>query len=70
MTEEWFKEKYDPVLGPTTLSKLVNYRKWLYEMFMQDIDAGKFDELTLDGAAGSSLEMKVNSSTEILCREK
>ena len=70
MTEEWFKEKYDRVLGPATLSKLVNYRKWLYEMFMQDMDAGKFDELTLDGAAGGSSEMLVNSSPSILCREK
>jgi hypothetical protein len=54
MNEEWFKEKYDPVLGTKTRQKLVNYRKWLYEKFMQDLDAGKFDELTLDGAAGTS----------------
>ena len=52
-SEEWFKEKYDPVVGPATRQKLINYRKWLYEIFMADMDAGKFDELTLDGAAGT-----------------
>jgi SERRATE/Ars2, N-terminal domain len=52
MSEEWFKEKYDPTLSPTTRGKVVKYRKWLYEMFMKDMDAGKLDELTLDGAAG------------------
>jgi hypothetical protein len=53
MSEAWFKEKYDPVLGPATRSKLVEYRKWLHQRFMQDLDEGKFDELTLDGAAGN-----------------
>ena len=53
MTEAWFKEKYDPVLGLATRSKLIEYRKWLYANFMKDLDAGKFDELTLDGSAGT-----------------
>jgi len=52
MGEEWFKEKYDPVLGPQTRNKVITYRKWLYERFMEDMNAGQFDELTLDGAAG------------------
>jgi hypothetical protein len=52
MSEEWFKEKYDPVLAPVARGKIVNYRKWLYEKFMQDLESGNFDELTLDGAAG------------------
>jgi hypothetical protein len=52
ISDEWFKEKYDPAIAPPTRSKLVDYRKWLYGKFMQDLDAGKFDELTLDGAAG------------------
>jgi SERRATE/Ars2, N-terminal domain len=70
MSEVWFKEKYDPVLGPTTRAKLIEYRKWLYQNFMQDLDAGKFDELTLDGAAGNLIRgILTNDSTEILCRE-
>lgn len=71
MADAWFKEKYDPILGPTTRMKLVEYRKWLYLKFMQDLDAGKFDELTLDGAAGMSNDMNlVNNSTTVLCREE
>ena len=52
MSDEWFKEKYNPNVSPATRTKLVNYRKWLYEKFMQDLDGGAFDELTSDGAAG------------------
>jgi hypothetical protein len=52
IADEWFKEKYDPTTAQATRSKLVEYRKWLYEKFMQDLDAGEFDELTFDGAAG------------------
>jgi len=54
-SDAWFKERYDPVLAPKTRVKLIEYRKWLYQKFMQDLDAGKFDELTLDGAAGSPI---------------
>jgi SERRATE/Ars2, N-terminal domain len=57
MSDTWFTEKYDPVLGPQTRNKLIGYRKWLYQKFMQDLDAGKFDELTLDGAAGKNIYM-------------
>jgi hypothetical protein len=71
MSEEWFKEKYDPVLAPVTRGKIINYRKWLYEKFMQDLDSGKFDELTLDGAAGRiSWFFVTNVSATIFCREK
>jgi len=52
MSDEWFKEKYNPDVSPAARTKLVNYRKWLYEKFMQDLDGGAFDELTSDGAAG------------------
>jgi serrate RNA effector molecule len=55
MSEEWFKEKYDPVLAGVTRGKLVKFRRWLYERFMEDLEAGKLDELTLDGAAGITL---------------
>lgn len=53
MGETWFKEKYDPTLAPATRAKLIEYRKWLYANFIKDLEAGKFDELTLDGAAGT-----------------
>ena len=57
MSDAWFKEKYDPVVAPTTRIKLIEYRKWLYANFMHDLDAGKFDELTLDGAAGNTISI-------------
>ena len=52
LTEPWFREKYDPAEAPVTKSKRAEYRKWLYEAFMSDLETGKFDELTLDGVAG------------------
>jgi len=51
LNEAWFREKYDPVLRAQTRGKLVEYRRWLYARFMEDMDAGKLDEVTLDGAA-------------------
>lgn len=54
ISDEWFKEKYHPNVSPAAKIKSVNYRKWLYEKFMQDLDGGTFDELTFDGAAGMS----------------
>jgi len=53
MSEEWFKEKYDPALAAVTRGKLIKFRQWLYERFMEDLDSGTLDELTLDGAAGT-----------------
>jgi len=72
ITEEWFKEKYDPNIAPQIRAKLVNYRKWLYEQFMEDLDSGQLDELTLDGAAGNLLRSFVVSdfSTALLRRER
>jgi SERRATE/Ars2, N-terminal domain len=52
LTEPWFNEKYDSSEALVTKGKRVEYRRWLYEMFMNDLDNGKFDELTLDGVAG------------------
>jgi hypothetical protein len=52
MGDAWFKEKYDPAVAGTAKAKRIEYRKWLYGKFRADLDAGKFDELTLDGAAG------------------
>jgi SERRATE/Ars2, N-terminal domain len=50
--EEWFREKYDPTVSPAVRIKLVNYRKWLYEKFMQDLDGGTLDDWTFDGDDG------------------
>ena len=71
MSDAWFKEKYDPVLGPATRVKLIEYRKWLYQKFMVDLDAGVFDELTLDGAAGTlSLSVLTNKIARRYFAEK
>jgi SERRATE/Ars2, N-terminal domain len=59
--EAWFREKYDPTLGPPTRNKLIEYRKWLYQSFMKDLDEGKFDDLALDGAAGTELSKLTNA---------
>lgn len=55
ISDAWFREKYDPAVAPVTRGQLVGYRRSLYETFLEDLDAGTFDELTLDGAAGISL---------------
>jgi hypothetical protein len=52
MSDAWFKEKYDPAVAGMTKGKRIEYRKWLYGKFMGDLEAGRLDELTLDGAAG------------------
>jgi hypothetical protein len=49
--EPWFREKYDPVLATQTRDKLVEYRRWLFGRFMEDLDAGKLDDVDFDGAA-------------------
>jgi SERRATE/Ars2, N-terminal domain len=49
--EPWFREKYDPVLGAETKGKLVEYRRWLYGRFMEDLEDGKLDDVDFDGAA-------------------
>jgi len=48
INEEWFKEKYDPSISKVTKGKIVEHRKWLYEVFMKDLDEGKFDTISLD----------------------
>jgi hypothetical protein len=58
MSDAWFKEKYDPSMAGATRAKRVEYRKWLYGKFIADLETGKFDELTLDGAAGKFLNFK------------
>jgi len=71
LTEAWFREKYDPSETPVTKGKRVEYRKWLYEMFMNDLESGKFDELTLDGVAGMlSLRVVINSLARRYLSEK
>ena len=59
MSDVWFKEKYDPSVVGTTRAKRVEYRKWLYGKFMMDLEAGKFDDLTLDGAAGTNHQTRL-----------
>ncbi|KAK9388331.1 hypothetical protein V1515DRAFT_598534 [Lipomyces mesembrius] len=46
--EQWFKEKYDPVIAKDTSESITEYRKLCFKEFMQDFEAGKFDEFTLE----------------------
>ncbi|KAK9237193.1 hypothetical protein V1525DRAFT_426457 [Lipomyces kononenkoae] len=46
--EQWFKEKYDPAVRDETSKSIIDYRKLCFKEFMQDLDAGKFDEFTLE----------------------
>ncbi|KAK9315667.1 hypothetical protein V1522DRAFT_354128 [Lipomyces starkeyi] len=46
--EQWFKEQYDPVIAKDTSKSITEYRKLCFKEFMQDFEAGKFDEFTLE----------------------
>ncbi|KAI9722715.1 MAG: hypothetical protein M1812_001646 [Candelaria pacifica] len=47
--EEWFKERYVPEIRDTFRERLNEYRRGNYSRWEQDIDAGTFDEFTLEG---------------------
>ena len=47
--EDWFKERYAPEARRAFRSKLVAYRQGLFNLWQNDLEAGVFDEFTLEG---------------------
>ncbi|KKY19340.1 putative arsenite resistance protein [Diplodia seriata] len=47
--EEWFKERYDPEVREGFRQLLSDFRRGIYSQWEQDLDAGRFDEFTLEG---------------------
>jgi serrate RNA effector molecule len=47
--DEWFKERYVPESRDEFRKRLCQMKKEAYDRFVQDLDAGRFDEFTLEG---------------------
>jgi hypothetical protein len=47
--EDWFKERYAPEARNAFRTKLVAYRQGLFNLWQNDLEAGVFDEFTLEG---------------------
>lgn len=47
--EDWFRERYVPEVHDPFRSRLMNFRKGLYDTWEQDLSNGTFDEFTLEG---------------------
>ena len=47
--EEWFKERYMPTLREEIRGRLNEYRRGNYTSWEQDMEAGTFDDFTLEG---------------------
>ncbi|KAK9467900.1 hypothetical protein V1512DRAFT_260317 [Lipomyces arxii] len=46
--EEWFKEKYDPIVADPIKKSIIEYRKLNFKDFMEELDQGKYDEFSLE----------------------
>ena len=47
--EDWFRERYVPELKGPRREKLMDFRKTLFAKWQADLEAGFFDEFTLEG---------------------
>ncbi|KAF2226602.1 hypothetical protein BDZ85DRAFT_230087 [Elsinoe ampelina] len=47
--DNWFRERYDPEIKDPLRARIAEFRKGLYEFWERDIDAGVFDEFTMEG---------------------
>ncbi|KAL1990895.1 hypothetical protein VTN49DRAFT_5898 [Thermomyces lanuginosus] len=70
--EEWFKERYVPEVRDPLRRRLMDFRLGAYERWKQDIDAGVFDEFTLEGiyksesdGAGGIIEKEEGETTAV-----
>jgi len=48
-SEEWFKERYVPELRNPIRKRLMQFREGAFDQWRSDMDAGIFDEFTLEG---------------------
>ncbi|KAF1989717.1 hypothetical protein K402DRAFT_401814 [Aulographum hederae CBS 113979] len=68
--EEWFRERYDPVVRAPFRDRLNDFRKGPLKQWEEDLVAGVFDEFTLEGiyknesnGAGGVLEKEEGETT-------
>jgi hypothetical protein len=68
--EEWFKERYNSELREKFRRELADFRQGSYSKWTQDMDAGVFDEFTLEGiyksesnGAGGIIEKEEGETT-------
>lgn len=48
-SEEWFKERYSSEIRDSIRKRLMDFREGAFEQWKSDMDAGVFDEFTLEG---------------------
>lgn len=70
--EEWFRERYVPEIRDPLRRQLMDFRKCVYDQWERDIDAGLFDEFTLEGiyksesdGAGGIIEKEEGEATAV-----
>lgn len=70
--EEWFKERYVPEVRDPFRRRLMDFRKNAYEQWERDLEAGVFDEFTLEGiyksesdGAGGVIEKEEGEATAV-----
>ena len=70
--EEWFKEKYVPEVRDPIRRRLIEFRQGPYTQWQNDLDAGTFDEFTLEGiyknesdGAGGIVEKEEGEATAV-----
>ncbi|KAJ5618306.1 hypothetical protein N7528_006949 [Penicillium herquei] len=71
-SEEWFKERYVPEVRDPLHERIKQYRKGAYEQWERDVQAGVFDDFTLEGiykndsdGAGGVIEKEEGETTAV-----
>lgn len=71
-SEEWFKERYLPEVRDELHTRINQFRKGAYNQWEQDIQAGVFDDFTLEGiyknesdGAGGVIEKEEGETTAV-----
>lgn len=64
--DTWFKERYVPEIRDPLRSKILDFRRGLYDLWENDLNAGTFDEFTLEGIYKS----ETNGSGELVEKEE
>ncbi|KAJ6172713.1 hypothetical protein N7470_001780 [Penicillium chermesinum] len=70
--EEWFKERYFPEVRDPIRRRLAEFRKGAFEQWSHDVNAGVFDDFTLEGiykhesdGAGGIVEKEEGETTAV-----
>jgi len=54
--DDWFRERYDPTVSQPLKVKTAEFRKTLYEYWEAEVDAGSFDDYTMEGVNKDNTE--------------